>query len=123
MKRPLDGLDLGSNDDGGQAVVGNAARWKKGQEHYGQHDEPRRSREESAAIQPWSKCSAERCKGLSARGWSDCRFHGAEGGAPEVPAQGRHVHGSFSAATASEREVIRELIRTAQKTAASATTD
>ncbi len=67
-----------------------------------------------------AKRTGERCKCPTVKGWRVCRVHGAYGGAPTGPAHGRYRHGLFSAAAMSERRAIGELIRAAQKAAASA---
>lgn len=58
-----------------------------------------------------------RCKGPAVRGWSVCRMHGANGGAPSGPANGRWRHGNRSRSTEAMRRDLAELMALARQTA------
>lgn len=53
-----------------------------------------------------AKATRCRCKGPAVKGWSVCRMHGAKGGAPFGPANGRWVHGNRTR----EAEAIRHAV-------------
>ncbi len=54
---------------------------------------PMQSAHESPRCTATSKRSGKRCRAPAVRGWSVCRMHGAGGGAPSGPGNGRYKHG------------------------------
>lgn len=64
-----------------------------------------------------AKRTRTRCNAPAVRGWSVCRMHGAGGGAPSGPANGRWRDGERSRAAEAFRREIAELVATARKTA------
>lgn len=64
-----------------------------------------------------AKTTRCQCKGPAVRGWSVCRMHGAKGGAPSGPANGRWRHGNRSREAEAMRHEMSELIAEARMTA------
>jgi hypothetical protein len=67
-----------------------------------------------------SKRSGQRCRGPAVIGWSVCRFHGAKGGAPKGPANGRYRDGRHTNDAKASRAYVAALIREARDTVRSA---
>jgi len=69
------------------------------------------------------RCSATakrtgcRCNSPAVRGWNVCRMHGARGGAPSGPANGRWRHGNRTRASDDMRHALAQLMREARETA------
>lgn len=49
--------------------------------------------------------------GPSVKGWSVCRMHGARGGAPLGPANGRWRHGNRTREAEAMRRVLSDLVK------------
>jgi hypothetical protein len=64
-----------------------------------------------------AKTTRGRCKGPAVRGWNVCRIHGARGGAPFGPANGRWPNGARTKATEALARTVAELVRQARTTA------
>lgn len=64
-----------------------------------------------------AKTTRCRCNAPAVRGWSVCRMHGARGGAPSGPANGRWRHGNRTKATDAMRRALAVLVREARETA------
>lgn len=64
-----------------------------------------------------AKTTGCRCKGPAVKGWSVCRMHGARGGAPSGPANGRWSHGNRTRKADATRRAVLELVTQAQRTA------
>ena len=62
-----------------------------------------------------SKRTRERCKAPAVKGWSVCRFHGANGGGPSGSRNGRYVHGLYTREALEERKSISALIQKSRK--------
>ena len=62
-----------------------------------------------------AKTTRCRCKGPAVKGWSVCRMHGARGGAPSGPANGRWRHGNRTRELVAERREIKGLVREAHE--------
>jgi hypothetical protein len=58
-----------------------------------------------------SKRSGKPCRAPAVRGWTVCRMHGAGGGAPSGPRNGRYRHGCQTQEFASAMRRGRELMR------------
>lgn len=58
-----------------------------------------------------SKRSGLLCKAPAVRGWKVCRMHGAGGGAPQGPRNGRYRHGLRTKGTESERKAAMAILR------------
>ena len=58
-----------------------------------------------------------RCKGPAVRGWSVCRMHGARGGAPFGPANGRWRDGARTNANETFARTVAELVKHARDSA------
>lgn len=65
-----------------------------------------------------SKRTGCRCRAPAMTGWSVCRFHGARGGAPKGPANGRYRHGAMTGAAIAERRLLAALMGVARRTLA-----
>lgn len=63
-----------------------------------------------------AKTTRCRCKAPAVRGWAVCRMHGARGGAPSGPANGRWMHGERSKANEALRRAIAALTKEARET-------
>jgi hypothetical protein len=55
------------------------------------------------------------CKAPAVKGWRVCRMHGARGGAPQGPANGRWRHGERSQEVVAIRRIGAELSRIARQ--------
>jgi len=64
-----------------------------------------------------AKTTRCRCKGPAVKGWSVCRMHGARGGAPFGPANGRWRHGNRTREVEAMRRDLAELVREAREAA------
>ncbi len=64
-----------------------------------------------------AKTTRCRCKAPAVKGWSVCRMHGARGGAPSGPANGRWVHGNRTRQSDALRRALSELMAEARITA------
>ena len=64
-----------------------------------------------------AKSTRWRCNAPAVKGWSVCRMHGARGGAPSGPANGRWRHGERTKASEDMRRVLGQLMREARETA------
>lgn len=64
-----------------------------------------------------AKTTGCRCKGPAVKGWSVCRMHGARGGAPVGPANGRWRHGNRTSEAETMRRELAELVREAREAA------
>ena len=64
-----------------------------------------------------AKTTRHRCKGPAVTGWPVCRMHGAGGGAPSGPANGRWRHGERSRSAEALRRAIADLVAEARKAA------
>ena len=64
-----------------------------------------------------AKTTRHRCKAPAVTGWQVCRMHGAGGGAPSGPANGRWRHGERSRSAEAFRREIAELVAEARKAA------
>jgi hypothetical protein len=64
-----------------------------------------------------AKTTRCRCKGPAVKGWSVCRMHGAKGGAPYGPANGRWRHGNRTREAEAMRQDLAELVKEARETA------
>lgn len=62
-----------------------------------------------------AKTTLCRCKGPAVKGWSVCRMHGAKGGAPSGPANGRWRHGNRTKETDAMRRALSELMAEAKR--------
>ena len=58
-----------------------------------------------------------RCKAPAVKGWLVCRMHGARGGAPSGPANGRWRHGNRTRDAEAMRRALSELMAEARMTA------
>jgi hypothetical protein len=61
-----------------------------------------------------AKTTRCRCKGPAVKGWSVCRMHGARGGAPFGPANGRWRHGNRTREAEALRRELSELVSEAR---------
>mgnify|MGYP003443445920 FL=1 len=64
-----------------------------------------------------AKTTRCRCKAPAVKGWSVCRMHGARGGAPYGPANGRWRHGNRTMEADALRRSIAALVIGARETA------
>ncbi len=64
-----------------------------------------------------AKTTRHRCQGPAVTGWQVCRMHGAGGGAPSGPANGRWRHGERSRSVEAMRREIADLVVEARKAA------
>jgi len=64
-----------------------------------------------------AKTTRCRCKGPAVKGWSVCRMHGARGGAPTGPANGRWRHGNRTREADEMRRELSELVAEARMSA------
>lgn len=64
-----------------------------------------------------AKTTRCRCKGPAVKGWNVCRMHGARGGAPSGPANGRWRHGNRTRASEAMRRALSDLVTQARRTA------
>lgn len=64
-----------------------------------------------------AKTTGCRCKAPAVKGWQVCRMHGARGGAPFGPANGRWRHGDRTKASEDMRRAMAQLVREARETA------
>jgi hypothetical protein len=64
-----------------------------------------------------AKTTRCRCNGPAVKGWSVCRMHGAKGGAPSGPGNGRWRHGNRSQMARDMRRELADLIEEARHTA------
>ncbi|CAN1510275.1 hypothetical protein MCELHM10_00772 [Paracoccaceae bacterium] len=64
-----------------------------------------------------AKTTRCRCKGPAVKGWSVCRMHGARGGAPSGPANGRWRHGNRTRDAEAMRRELSELMAETRMTA------
>lgn len=63
-----------------------------------------------------AKTTGCRCKGPAVNGWNVCRMHGARGGAPSGPANGKWRHGNRSRASDEFKRALAELLADARET-------
>ncbi len=64
-----------------------------------------------------SKRTGCRCNAPAVKGWTVCRMHGARGGAPIGPANGRWRHGSRTLESDAMRRALAELVADARAVA------
>ncbi len=64
-----------------------------------------------------AKSTRCRCNAPAVKGWTVCRMHGARGGAPSGPANGRWRHGDRTRANDDMRRAMAQLMREARETA------
>lgn len=64
-----------------------------------------------------AKATGCRCKAPAIKGWRVCRMHGARGGAPSGPRNGRWKHGQRTAQTESAFRAVRALAKLASEVA------
>jgi len=64
-----------------------------------------------------AKATGCRCNAPAVKGWNVCRMHGARGGAPYGPANGRWRHGNRTRASEDMRRALAQLMREARETA------
>ena len=64
-----------------------------------------------------AKTTGHRCKAPAVTGWTVCRMHGAGGGAPFGPANGRWVHGNRTRSADADRRALSDLLADARNTA------
>lgn len=83
-------------------------------EHEMPSTDPMNSAPRCTATAKTTRC---RCKGPAVKGWSVCRMHGAKGGAPSGPANGRWRHGNRTRSTEAMRRDLVELMALARQTA------
>ena len=62
-----------------------------------------------------AKRTGQRCQAPAVGGWSVCRMHGANGGAPCGPGNGMWLHGGRSAEMMKVRRIGTALTRMARK--------
>ena len=79
--------------------------------------DPEKRLREAPRCMAMAKTTRFRCQGPAVKGWSVCRMHGAGGGAPSGPANGKWRHGNRTKQADSLRRMIAELNAGARKTA------
>lgn len=72
---------------------------------------PVQSAHEAPRCTATAKSTQSRCKAPAVRGWRVCRMHGARGGAPTGPVNGRYRHGARTKETAELIRQANQLVR------------
>ena len=63
-----------------------------------------------------SKCSGQPCKSPAVRGWTNCRMHGARGGAGSDKAHPNWKHGQANAVARADCKTLMALMRDFRQT-------